>query len=115
MKYNSSVVNDLINLFDQERAAVIGGDWGKLTDFHKRKSAATTRLQDSSLSPSDLRVILRESQRSASLLKNAIAGIGDAQRRIEAIERGGNGLKLYDATGLSVHLNPEAGQNIGRF
>jgi len=103
------LMDDLDDLLETERAALLSGDLQKLTGLAKRKEAlfdalnAIEHVQGDALSLLDVKI-----KRNQDLLNSALEGIRRVAKRMAAFRRVRASLETYDATGAKkvIDIDP---------
>ena len=93
-------IDDLDDLLESERSALVAGDLDRLSRLHDRKAALVEALARFDLSQSEeLAALNAKAERNQALLGSALSGIKSVARRLEAIRRVRQSLDTYDANG----------------
>lgn len=99
------VAADLIlDLLDDERAAILAGAFDRLDRMAARKEALFTRLAEEAVPPSRLARIARSVGRNQRLLAASLAGLREAGARLKVLRSVRDSFSSYDARGTLAVL-----------
>lgn len=91
--------NQLLQLLEQERVAIINADFTKIDALAEQKTALFERTVLRVKSKESLAEIQRSLRRNEALLLAAIEGVSAARVRLNAIREVRENLRVYDKTG----------------
>lgn len=95
-----STIDELDDLLDRERTALIAGDLDGLTRLHDHKAGLIDALSRFDAKDADgLSDLNAKVERNQALLDSALDGIRSVARRLAAIRRVRQSLDTYDARG----------------
>ena len=93
-------IDALDDLLDQERLALLSGDFQKISEIHERKTGLIDDLAQLEIEDREQLVLLNDKvQRNQAMLNSAVEGIRAVARRLTAVRRIKDSLETYDATG----------------
>ena len=107
-------LDDLADLLDRERAALVGGDLDLLSRMTAEKEALVARVARLDPPPPGLEPLRRAAARNGELLQAAQQGIRAAAARLKALAGGGEPLVTYDGYGRRQTLGAPAGNSVTR-
>ncbi|PRY77594.1 hypothetical protein CLV80_10577 [Yoonia maritima] len=104
----NSVTKRLIQTLKAEKSALREASFDVLGSLEKPKSELFKELAESAPDANELRAVQLAVTENQTLLSAAIAGIGAARARIEALQNVRSGLNVYDKSGaISKMANPQ--------
>lgn len=101
----SNVLADFDQLLDRERATLLAGALGDLTDIAREKSDILARM--AAVQNSDgagLELLRAKSVENQELYQSALAGLKAAARRIQAVRDTEHGFETYSRDGQAQRL-----------
>lgn len=87
------------DLLEEERAALLAGDFEALADLVERKQALTDELLRDGTQQSALQRLRRRAERNAGLIEASIRGMRTVARRLAEIRRANGPLQTYSQNG----------------
>ncbi|MEX0302892.1 MAG: flagellar biosynthesis protein FlgN [Leisingera sp.] len=94
------LIDELDQILDQERSALMAGDLGKLEDLLAKKEKAIGKLNEvSELERESLAQVQTKVSRNQQLLDSAMDGIRAVAARMAELRRIRKGLDVYDQAG----------------
>ena len=107
------LMDDLDDLLEAERKALLCGDLQKLTGLFKRKEALVDALNAiEHLEGDELRLLDVKIKRNQELLNAALEGIRKVAKRMAAFRRVRASLETYDATGAKKIIDIDPGTSL---
>ena len=101
-------INDLDQLLDQEREALLAGELEVLSEIHESKANLIDRLNELDVEDQETLAQLREKVgRNQDLLNSALEGIRAVSRRLAAVRRVRAKLETYTATGQKSEIETQ--------
>ncbi len=101
-------INDLDQLLDQEREALLAGELEVLSEIHESKTNLIDRLNELDVEDQETLAQLREKVgRNQDLLNSALEGIRAVSRRLAAVRRVRAKLETYTATGQKSEIETQ--------
>lgn len=102
----STILANLDDLLDRERAALLNGDLDGISRSLREKERLIDMLNALPASPEpELASIRRKVQRNQALLDGALEGIRSVAERLSALRRIRDTLETYDQTGQKTVLD----------
>lgn len=101
-------IDEMYDVLDQERAALLLGDLDSVARLHARKEALNEALSLPNQSTADdLRALREKAARNQALLNSALDGIRSVARRLATVRRVRQSLEYYgeDGNRASVHVD----------
>ena len=95
----ASPTAELKGLLDDEKVALLAGDYEKLTQIAARKQTCMTRLAAAAPSAATLRDLKARLQTNQDLTASALRGVQAAKARWAELEKVRDGLTTYDLSG----------------
>ena len=100
-----SLIDDLDDLLEQERAALIDGDLERISRLLARKEGLIDALNmRAALDQADLAPLHAKVTRNQALLNSAMEGIRAVASGMSALRRARQGLETYDRTGTKHQI-----------
>jgi ferric-dicitrate binding protein FerR (iron transport regulator) len=94
------LLDELYEILDQERQALIAGDLDRIAGFAQRKEALFEALKAADLpAPPDLEALQAKATRNQALFDASLAGIRSVSNRLAALRQVGSSLDVYNASG----------------
>ena len=90
---------ELLGLLEQERAALLKGDYVDLDRIAPAKQKLLARLADQALSDAGMKRVSHAIRRNQSLLAAAIDGMRAAQGKMSRLREQRSGFSTYDRSG----------------
>lgn len=101
-------IEEIETLLDEERAALLAGDFDRLGEIAEEKEALADNL--SRVGPSgEFRSLRAKAMRNADLLEAASTSIRGVTRRLAEIRKANGPLKTYGQDGMPRTLGPTDG------
>ena len=100
----SASTERLMALLDEERSALIAGDYDALQQLGPEKWDLLNRLPASDLGDDDLRPVARRIERNQKLIKAAILGARSARSRIDVLHELSLAFESYDRSGQRARI-----------
>lgn len=98
-------VQALNKLLDQERKAILEGDYGRLEKLLAKKERLLQAAADTPGNRADLMALDAKAKRNAQLLTAAARGVKAAQHRLSALKSGAAALNTYGPGGSLTSLS----------
>lgn len=101
-------VDELYDLLDQERSALLSGDLDSIARLHARKQTLIEALNLSKKADAqDLRILQDKAATNQALLNSALDGIRSVTRRLATVHRVRQSLEFYgeDGNRSAVHVD----------
>lgn len=89
----------LLKLLDEERAALLRGDYADLDRLAPSKQKLLARIGESALSEQNMQRVAHAVRRNQSLLAAAIDGMRAAKGRIDGMRQQRSSFSTYDKSG----------------
>jgi len=94
----------LEELLNQERAAILNGQYDKLERFIDEKERLLNALAKTRVDPKILSRLREQTERNGILYDAMRSGIGSALDRLKSMKEPGPALKTYDKTGRQTEI-----------
>lgn len=98
-------IEDLLTLLQQEREALLGGDYDQLERLANAKEQAVKAIQAQSMPRGILANLQKRLERNMAMLGAAAEGVRDARQRLAQL-RSGHETQMYDRLGASRTIRP---------
>ncbi len=106
MSRNDNIVNELNDLLDQERAALLDGNLEAIAALLQRKENLIDQLNAQAPEPPEVMSELRGKViRNQDLFDGALEGIRKVAARMEAVRRIRHNLETYDKSGKKTEVS----------
>lgn len=105
----SDIVDRLEALLEDERIALLAGDFKEVNRIAARKEALVEEARSHPNIPGLLKKLTRNNKRNQALLGAAIEGARAAARRLERLNDVGTHLTTYDSAGQTRKLRTKPG------
>ncbi len=92
-------------LLDQERAALIAGDFAGLEKIAGEKEDLIAQIDVTRARSADLPPLREKMVRNQELLSGAMEGIRTVARRLSDLQQARKGTDVYDGNGRKTHLS----------
>ncbi|MCT4557792.1 MAG: flagellar protein FlgN [Pelagimonas sp.] len=89
----------LETLIDEERNALIKGDFDRISELMEEKQALASDLERHRFSPNELAPLKRGMRRNQELFDQALAGIRNVAARLGDLSRARRSMDTYDSEG----------------
>ncbi len=102
-----SILSDLEAVLQQERSALLTGDYPQLARLTAKKEALTEAIErrsDIEVEAGELRRLNHSLDRNLALLDAALGGARDAIARLQDLPRSASGFETYDSTGKPTRV-----------
>ncbi len=96
---DESANKKLMKLLLRERAALLVGDFGSVVALFPKKEELLVDLERTKVRQNQMEQLRTELSGNQILLAAALDGIGNAQRRLNELEKVRNNLTVYDQSG----------------
>lgn len=107
------LIDDLDQILDRERTALMEGDLGKLEDLYAKKEKIIGKLNaDPDLEQGTLAQVQTKVARNQDLLESAMDGIRAVAARMAELRRIRKGLDVYDQAGRRTRYGT---RNLGKL
>ncbi|WP_278922123.1 flagellar biosynthesis protein FlgN [Pseudophaeobacter profundi] len=108
-----SLIEELDNILDQERGALVRGELDQIQDMLVRKEAVIAQLNMiENLERSTLSKVQTKVSRNQELLNSAMEGIRSVAARMSELRRVKKGLDVYDSAGRKSCYGTAMGQRL---
>ncbi|MGR3621148.1 flagellar biosynthesis protein FlgN [Pseudophaeobacter sp.] len=108
-----SLIEELDEILDQERQALVRGELDQIEALLSRKEAAISRLNAfEDLERAALNKVQTKVSRNQELLNSAMEGIRSVAARMTELRRVKKGLDVYDRTGRKARYGTTMGQRL---
>ena len=108
-----ATIDDLDQLLDREREALLTGELEILSDIHDSKTELIERLNQLDVEDQDTLVNLREKVgRNQDLLNSALEGIRAVSKRLAAVRRVRAKLETYTASGEKTEIETQTDHSL---
>ncbi|MBY6056948.1 flagellar protein FlgN [Leisingera daeponensis] len=107
------LIDELDQVLDRERTALMAGDLGKLEELLAKKEKIISKLNAvSELERESLEQVQTKLSRNQSLLDSAMDGIRSVAARMAELRRIRKGLDVYDQSGRRTRYGTRSGAKL---
>lgn len=103
------------NLLDDERDALINGDFQKLSGLLKEKEFLFEKVLALETHPGEMAFVQKSLRRNQELFDEALKGIRGVANRLAEYQRVRSSLNTYDANGQRNHLSVPGSSKLERL
>lgn len=107
------LIDELDEILDQERQALVRGELTQIEDLLSRKEAVIAQLNEfEDLEQATLSKVHSKVSRNQELLNSAMQGIRSVASRMAELRRVKKGLDVYDSSGRKARYGTTMGQRL---